>query len=114
MIRTVLTLRVDPAHLEDVLAMYRDEDILQFSLDHSDALTSELSVASDGSGEIIVTALWPSEAAYEGWLNHPSRKESAPRLAQLLKGAAEVGPARIFVVDHAVSKVPSAPIVSGP
>jgi quinol monooxygenase YgiN len=114
MIRTVLTLRVDPARLDDVLNMYREEDILQFSLDHSEALTSELSVAADGSGEIIVTAMWPNEQAYDGWLNHPSRKESAPRLAQLLKGAADVGPGRIFVVDHAVSKIPSAPIVSGP
>lgn len=114
MIRTVLTLRVDPARLPEVLAIYREEDILQFSLDHSEALASELSVASDGSGEVMVTALWPNEAAYDGWLNHPSRKESAPRLARLLEGAAEVGPGRIFVVDHAVSTVPSAPIVSAP
>lgn len=114
MIRTVLTLRVDPARLAVVLAMYRNEDILQFSLDHSDALASEISVAADGSGEIMVTALWPDEAAYDGWLNHASRKESAPRLARLLEGAAEVGPGRIYVVDHAVSKVPAAPIVSAP
>ncbi len=114
MIRTVLTLHVDPSRLDDVLAMYRAEDILQFSLDHSDALASEISVASDGSGELMVTALWPDEAAYDGWLNHPSRKESAPRLAKFLEGAAEVGAGRIFAIDHAVSKVPSAPIVSEP
>jgi len=114
MIRTVLTLRVEPSKLAAVLAMYRDEDILQFSLDHSQALASEISVAADGSGEVIVTALWPDEAAYRGWLDHPSRQESAPRLARLLEGAAEVGPGRVFVVDHAVSKMPSAPIVSQP
>lgn len=114
MIRTVLTLRVDPARVADVLAMYRDEDILQFSLDHSEALSSELSIAADGSGEMIVTALWPNAAAYDGWLNHPSRQDSAPRLAQLLAGAAQVGAGRIFEVNHAVSKLSSAPIVSSP
>lgn len=114
MIRTVLTLRVGPNRVDDVLAIYRVEDILQFSLDHSEALASEISVASDGSGEVMVTALWPDEAAYDGWLNHPSRKESAPRLAQFLDGAAEVGPGRIFTIDHAVSKFPSAPIVTDP
>ncbi len=103
MIRTVLTLTVDPARVGEVLDMYQAEDILQFSLDHSEALSSELSVASDASGVIMVTATWPSEAAYEGWLNHPYRQESAPRLAALLSDAT-VGAGRIFTIEQAVFK----------
>ena len=66
MIRTMLTLHVDPTKVADVIDYYRRRDVLQFSLDHSDAVASEISVATDGSGEILVTALWPDADAYQG------------------------------------------------
>ncbi len=103
MIRTVLTLHLDPSRVNDVLAMYREEDILQFSLDHSDATASEISVADDGSGDVMITAVWPDQAAYDAWLNHPYRQESAPRLAELLHDAA-VGAGRTFRIHHSVTK----------
>lgn len=103
MIRTILSLSSTPEGTEDVLEMYRREGILQFSLDHSRAVASEISVATDGSGDIVVTALWPDEVAYKEWVDHPYRRESAPRLAGLLAGAC-VGVARAFEIDHAVSK----------
>ena len=104
MIRTVLTLHAGPARLNEILDISREEKILQSSLENSGALASEVSVAAHGSGEVMVTALWPDEAAYEVWLKHPSRRDSAPRLAPLLGGATKVAAGRIFVVDHAVDK----------
>lgn len=99
MIRSVLTLRTDDRGVEPVLDLYRSEQILQESLDLTRAVASEISVAVDGSGEVLVTALWPDEAAYQEWLDHPRRGRTAPELAALLTGA-EVGAARLFRVDH--------------
>jgi hypothetical protein len=55
MIRTVLNLRVVDGREDEVVEYYRKENILQFSLDHSEAFRSELSVALDGSGVVLVT-----------------------------------------------------------
>jgi hypothetical protein len=103
MIRTVLTLHVDPARVDEVVHFYRERDVLKFSLDHSDAVASELSVAADGSGEILVTALWPDAEAYQGWLDNPWRRASSGDLAELLRDA-DVGAGRVFEIDHDVRK----------
>ena len=103
MIRTVLTLRVDPSRVDDVVTYYRERDVLQYSLDHSDAVASEISVALDGTGEILVTALWPDASAYQGWIDNPWRESSNVQLAELLRDA-EVGVGRIFEIDHEVRK----------
>jgi hypothetical protein len=100
-IRSILVLQPEPSKVEDVLAVYRDDDILQFSLDESRALASEISVAVDGSGEIVVTALWPDAAAYQEWLDHPRRANE--RLVEILRGVA-VGSARLYEVDHGAQK----------
>jgi hypothetical protein len=104
MIRTLLTLRLAPEKVPDVLELYRSDDILQYSLDHSEALTSEISVAADGSGEVLVTALWPDSSAYQGWLDNPWRAGSSAKLSELLRDA-EVGAGRIFEIDHDVRKL---------
>jgi hypothetical protein len=102
-IRTMLTLRVDPAKIGEVLAYYREYDVLQYSLDHSAALASEISVAADSSGDILVTALWPDARAYQDWIDTPWRDSSNERLRELLRDA-EVGAGRVFEVDHDVRK----------
>lgn len=101
MIRSILVLQPEPAKVADVLAVYRDDDILQFSLNESRALASEISVALDGSGELVVTALWPDAAAYQEWLDHPRRANA--RLVEILRGV-PVGAARLYEVDHEVRK----------
>ena len=103
MVRTLLMLRVEPSRVESVLGYYREREVLQYSLDHSDAVSSEISVAADGSGEILVTALWPDAEAYQGWIDNPWRDASSVDLAKLLRNA-EVGAGRIFDIDHEVRK----------
>lgn len=103
MIRTTLTLRVASVEIDRVLDYFRNNQVLQYSLDHSDALASEISVATDGSGDVMVTALWPSLDAYQGWLSNPWRDASNDRLAVLLKDAV-VGVGRTFQIDHEVHK----------
>ncbi len=101
MIRSILSLRPAPERVAEVLEVYRDADILQYSLDQSRAVASEISVATDGSGEMVVTALWPDPEAYQEWLDHPNRRND--RLVAILDGV-EVGSARLYAVDHAVTK----------
>jgi hypothetical protein len=103
MIRTLLTLTAAPEHIPEVLALYENEDILQYSLDHSDAIASEISVATDGSGLILVTALWPDQAAYDGWVGNPWRAESNKRLAAILEHAT-VGIGQSFEIKHSVGR----------
>lgn len=103
MIRTVLTLSPHPGQASAVVQLYRSEQILQESLDCTRALASEISVATDGSGEILVTALWPDIDAYQEWIDHPNRGRAAPELDALLSSD-EIGRGRIFEIDHSVTR----------
>jgi hypothetical protein len=103
MIRSVLTLHTSPEQADSVLKLYRREQILQESLDLTRAVSSEIATAIDGSGEIIVTAVWPDEAAYQEWLDHPNRGRTAPELSALLADA-RIGIGRLYEVDHRVSR----------
>ena len=73
MLRTILMLNVAPENAGDVLRRYEEEQILQYSLDHSEAISSEISVSTDTGGTILVTAVWPDQPAYDGWLSNPFR-----------------------------------------
>lgn len=103
MIRSVLTLRTTPEKAEQIIELYRREHILQESLDLTRQMSSDVAIATDGSGEIIVCAEWPDEAGYQEWLDHPQRTRTAPELQELLEGA-EIGVGRLFRVDHRVER----------
>ncbi len=90
MIRTVLTLRVPRENVNAVVAYYAEQDTLARSLREAPGLSAELLVAEDGSGELIATAVWPDDAAYQVWLDNPWRIESAKELAAFLLGAGAV------------------------
>ncbi|WP_291279885.1 hypothetical protein [Galactobacter sp.] len=103
MIRSVLTLRTTPAQVEEILRFYRREQILQVSFDNTRQINSDIAVATDGSGELLVTADWPDKAAYQEWVDHPRRAETAPELGALLADA-EVGVGKVYLIDHGVTR----------
>jgi len=103
MYRSVLTLRTSPEGVERILQLFRDEQILQESLDLTRQIRSDIAVAADGSGEVIVTADWPDEAGYQEWLDHPNRSRTAPALDALLADA-EVGVGKQYRIDHYVAR----------
>ena len=105
MIRSLLTLHPLQGDSAAVIGLYRTEQILQESLDLTRAISSEISVAIDGSHEILVSAVWPDEAAYQEWLDHPRRGRTGPELRALLRDA-EIGTARLFRIDHTVTTTP--------
>jgi hypothetical protein len=103
MIRTALTLDVSLERVNEVVEFYDSADILQYSLDHSEALASELSIALDGSGVIMVTDLWPSSESYQGWLDNPWRASSGDELRKFLREG-EVGAGMLFEVVQSVER----------
>jgi hypothetical protein len=80
MIRTILSFRPDPASVAEIERIYAAGDVLAYSLEQTRALASELVVDLDDPAhpEVVVTALWPDEAAYQEWLDHPRRAAVAP------------------------------------
>lgn len=103
MIRSVLTLHAKPEQVERILEVYRTEQILQESMDLTRSLGSDIAVALDGSGEVVVSALWPDEDGYQEWIDHPNRGRTAPVLSELLNDAV-IGVGRLYRVDHSVAR----------
>ncbi len=102
MIRTVLALTARPGDAERVAARYRELGILRYSLDHSRALSTELSVADDGSGRVMIIALWPDAEAYREWLDNPWRARSGERLRELLGDS--VGEGAVYQVRESLQR----------
>ena len=86
MIRSVLYLEPKDGDYGAVVELYRREDLLARALGQPGCLGSELHVPTSGSGPILVTALWQSEDAYQGWVMNPVRAAGAAPLARLLRG----------------------------
>lgn len=103
MYRSVLTLRATPEQVERILELYRREEILQESMNLTRQISSDIAVAADGSGEVIVTAEWPDENGYQEWLDHPRRNRTAPELAEMLADV-EIGVGRLYRVDRRITR----------
>jgi hypothetical protein len=101
MIRSVLTLHTTTVQATEILELYRAEGILEECLGLTRAIAADVAIATDGSGDVIVTALWPDEAAYGEWVAHPNRSRTGPALTQLLAGV-EPGVGKLYRIDHAV------------
>ncbi|WP_309130771.1 antibiotic biosynthesis monooxygenase [Brevibacterium sp.] len=101
MFRSVLTLRAQPEQVDAVLQLFRDEGILQESFDKTRQISSDIAVAADGSGEVVITADWPDEDGYQEWLDHPDRNRASPQLEEILAGA-EVGVGKLYRIDQRV------------
>jgi quinol monooxygenase YgiN len=103
MIRTILSFRPDPAAVSEIERIYAAGDVLAYSLEQTRAIMSELVVDIDDPDrpEVVVTALWPDEAAYQEWLDHPRRAAAAPGLPDLV---GPVGAARRYAVRQRVVK----------
>jgi len=84
-IRSVLYLEPKAGDYDAVVEFYRREDVLGRALSQPGCLGAELQVPTGGSGPILVTALWQSEDAYQGWVSNPVRAAGAAPLAMFLE-----------------------------
>ena len=85
MIRSVLYLEPTDGDYEAVVEFFRREDVLGRALSQPGCLGAEVQVPTNGSGPILVTALWESEDAYQGWVGSPVRTVTAEPLSKLLR-----------------------------
>lgn len=102
MIRSLLTFSPAAEDVPALLELYRRLEILSTSLRHTRQIRSDIAVAADGSGTVLVTADWPDAAAYTEWLEHPVRGRFAPQLQELL--GRQVGEGALYQVDHGASR----------
>ena len=85
-IRSVLYLQPREGDAEALIDYYRREDVFGRAMRQPGCLACELQVPVDGDGAVLVTALWESAAAYDGWVANPWRQESAAQLDALVEG----------------------------
>jgi quinol monooxygenase YgiN len=84
MVRSVLLLRARDGCRDEVVSLFAELGILEQSSAVPGFLGAELQVAVDGSDELLVTATWKNEAAYDTWLASPVRERMRPALDRLL------------------------------
>ena len=72
MLRTMLRFDIREGAADDLLALFRERDILEMSVAQPGCLSSEFCVAEDGS-HVIVTATWEDEDAYARWTSRTDR-----------------------------------------
>ena len=85
-VRSVLYLEPRAGDVAALVDYYRREDVLGRAMRQPGCLGCELQVPRDGAGPVLVTALWESAAAYDGWVANPWRRESADALGALVEG----------------------------
>jgi heme-degrading monooxygenase HmoA len=88
-IRSVLYLEPKDGDYDAVVEFFRRENVLGRALTQPGCVGGELHVPTSGSGPILVTALWESEDAYQGWVASPVRAASTESLAKLLQSDLE-------------------------
>lgn len=86
MIRSLLYLEPKDGDAQPVVDFYRAHDVLGRAARHPGCLGSELQLPLTAGGPVLVTALWESREAYDGWVADPSRGAWAAELGALLSG----------------------------
>lgn len=85
MIRSILYLQPRGGDAQAIADLYRREGILDTAVAQKGCLAAELQLPLDASGPVIVTALWDTPEAYQGWLDNPLRTTSSDELEQLIE-----------------------------
>jgi heme-degrading monooxygenase HmoA len=85
-IRSVLYLRPRNGRQAEIVDFYRRHGVLELAAEQEGCLGADLQVPTNGSGELLVTALWRDVDAYRRWLANPARAQNAAELVRLVDG----------------------------
>jgi quinol monooxygenase YgiN len=69
---------------DDLIEAFERLDVPQRALQQRGCLSVELQVRPDASAPVLVTALWASREAYDGWLRSPWRAGARSEIFALL------------------------------
>jgi heme-degrading monooxygenase HmoA len=83
-IRSVLYLQPRRGDAGAVVDFYRRHRVLEHAVEQDGCFGAELQLATNGSGDVLVTALWRDRHAYQGWLDNPVRSTHAEELGRLV------------------------------
>lgn len=84
MFRTVLTLKTTPENATNLIEHYAKLEVMAEGIRQAGALECELCISVDDPGDFIVTSLWPNEAAYQTWIDHPVRARVTADILDLM------------------------------
>lgn len=84
MIRTQLYLKPRPGCVQEVLDLYARREILERSLAQAGCIAAEIRIQLPHRQNVVVSAVWESEEAYQSWVQNPSRALDVEELLPLL------------------------------
>jgi hypothetical protein len=77
-VRSFLILQPRDGDYAALVRFFREHDVLGKAVQYAGAWSAEVHVPLSGSGPVVVTAVWDSAEAYQGWRTHPIRAELPP------------------------------------
>jgi hypothetical protein len=77
-VRSFLILQPRGGNYDALVQFFRQNDILGKAVRLAGAWSAEVHVPVSRTGPVVVTAIWDSAAAYDGWRTHPIRAEFPP------------------------------------
>ncbi len=102
MVRSVLYVRPRSGNADAVVEYYRQQRVLETALEQPGCLAAEIQVPSDAEEPLLVTALWESGKAYQGWIDNPVRRAFAADLEGLVEEDLANVRGGVYEVAHAV------------
>jgi heme-degrading monooxygenase HmoA len=101
MTRSVLVIRAKPGCRGRLVELFSRLEVLEKASRQEGFVSCEVQVPADDDDEhVLVTALWTSPEAYQGWLDNPVREQMRPDLDELT--AADPEP-RVYEVVEALA-----------
>jgi quinol monooxygenase YgiN len=100
MTRSVLVIRAKPGCRDRLVELFSRLQVLEKASRQEGFVSCEVQVPADGDEHVLVTALWTSPEAYQGWLDNPVREEMRPELDELAAGDPEP---RVYEIVEALA-----------
>jgi len=97
MTRSLLVIRAKPGCRDRLVELFARLQVLEKASRQDGFVSCEVQVPADHDDHVLVTALWTSPEAYQGWLDNPVREEMRPELDEL--AAADPQPHVYAVVE---------------
>jgi quinol monooxygenase YgiN len=82
--RSLLYMQPREGCVDDLIEAFERLDVPQRALQQHGCLSVELQVHPEAGSPVLVTALWSSRDAYDGWLDNPWRADANEAIADLL------------------------------
>ncbi|MDR1214335.1 MAG: antibiotic biosynthesis monooxygenase [Propionibacteriaceae bacterium] len=84
MYRSLLYLNVKPGQTEALIEWYKEVDSLGMAVRLAGCVSTEIYPLPDQPDRLLVTALWRDRDDYQGWVDHPYRKQLTAGINQYI------------------------------